>query len=175
VVTLQEPLHPLSLFRDHFASTYPGLIFFVFAKGAKMTQCNNNTKQPKKKYKIKDVSDRKILQRGLVMIENRLSSMKSNLDFLIHKALFELLLGMSEKTIESAKQVLTIDETSFLGWYYLGCGYLDENKIVYAKTAYENALRNTCADADEINEVLVDDIFDSLKMIAILENNEGVS
>lgn len=43
------------------------------------------------------------------------------------------------------------------------------------KTAYENALRNTCADADEINDILVDDILDSLKMIAILENNEGVS
>lgn len=142
-----------------------------------MMQRNNNTKQPKKKYKITDVSDRKILQRGLVMIENRLSSMKSNLDFSIHKAMFGLLLGMSEKTIESAKQVLTIDETSFLGWYFLGCGYLDENKIVYAKTAYENALENRCTITipDEIDDVIVDDIFDSLKMIAILENNERLS
>lgn len=130
----------------------------------------NKIPRIKKKYEIKDANIKEQLQTDLAEIKNKLSMTEPNSSLFLLKAMFELLLGLSESAIESSKQVLIINEASFMGWYFLGCAYLDENKISYAKTAYENALKNSST--DEIDDTLVKDIFDSLKLIAILENNQ---
>jgi len=133
----------------------------------------NKTSLSKKKYEIKDLDIVKMLQTDLKEFEARVSSIKSDFHLYLKKAAAELLLGRSEKAIESAKQSLLIYDTCHFGWYILGCAYFDIRDFSNAQKAYENALINNPPNADRPEDIwILNDIFDSLELIELLETKE---
>jgi tetratricopeptide (TPR) repeat protein len=131
----------------------------------------------KKRYGINDFIIRKELQNALAEIKTRLSTVQCDFDLYLRKTAAELLLGMPEEAIESAKSALVIKESSFNAWYLLGNSYLDAGKVHSAKVVYEIALKLSL---DYSKDILGDlrilhDIYQSLELIAIAENNEEVS
>ena len=133
----------------------------------------NKISLSRKKYEIKDPDTVKKLQMDLKEYEVQLSSVKSDFHLYLKKAMTELFLGYAEKAIESAKQFLLIRDTCHLGWFILGCAYFDNNDFSNAKKAYENALANNPADANSPEDIrILNDIFENLKLIELLESQE---
>ncbi len=142
-----------------------------------MEQEINKVPWIKKRYETKDPKIRKELQTDLTEIKKRLSPLKYDFELYLKKTAAELLLGRPEEAIESAKTALIIKESSFDAWYLLGNSYLDTGKVHSAKVVYEIALKLYPDHSKDILENLhfVCDIFKSLQLIAIAENNEEVS
>lgn len=126
----------------------------------------------KKRFETKDPKMRKELQTDLPKIKERLNAGKCNFKLYIAKAAAELLLGMPEQAIESAKSALTINPDSFYGWYLLGNGYLVTGQVHSAKVTYDTALKLFPRHGDILGDMkLVRDIYDCLQIISILENS----
>lgn len=142
-----------------------------------MEQEINKVPWLRKRYEIKDIKTREELQNALAEIRTRLSMVRCDFDLYLKKTAAELLLGLPEEAVESAKSALIIKESSFDAWYLLGNSYLDTGKAHSAKVVYEIALKLYPDYSKDILESLsfVCDIFKSLQLIAIAENNEEAS
>lgn len=136
-----------------------------------MNRKNFRQKRSQKIYELSDIHRKRQIRIDLKEMEGHYSSDHPDANLCVHKAIAELLLGLSNKAVESAKQAIAMDETSFMGWYILGCAYLDEHKFSYARGAYEKALEYITTKEEEIeNCTATDDIFDNLELIANFEN-----
>jgi len=103
--------------------------------------CEHHKEKRKRVYEVKDDGCREKIKAELCDIEKELATIKTESTIYIRKAMIEIMLGMPENSLESAKQALAIDATSFFGWFILGCGYFETNNYQWAKDAYENALK----------------------------------
>jgi len=127
----------------------------------------------KKRYEIKDPDIVRKLQTDLKEFEAMVSTAESDFRLYLKKAMAELLLGYTEKAIESAKQSLLIHDTCHLGWFILGCAYFDNSDFSNARKAYENVLINNPSNANGPDDIwVVKDIFENLKLIELLESQE---
>jgi tetratricopeptide (TPR) repeat protein len=110
--------------------------FFMEVKMIK----DKNSKNLGRVYEVEDVIRRKEFESDLKEVEIQLSVNKNEIALYLTKALLEMMLGLAEKSIESVKQALLLDETALFGWYLLGCGYFETGRYVQAKDSYEKAL-----------------------------------
>jgi len=127
--------------------------------------CEHHKEIRKRVYEVKDEGCREKIEVELSDIEKELSTIKNESTTYIRKAMNELMLGMARNSQESAKQALTLDATSFFGWYILGCGYFETKNYQWAKDAYENALKmkidSGCASLymDAAQDILINLLF----------------
>lgn len=127
----------------------------------------------KKRYEIKDSTIRKELETDLVRVNEQLNKGMANFKLHLMKTAAELLLGLPEQAVESAKNALIIKTHSFIAWYLLGNGYLDTGHVHSAKTAYDIALKLYPHYSNNMLDEMwiVRDIYDSLQLIAVVEKN----
>ena len=130
---------------------------------------DENAKMSRKIYEVKDEVCRKKLESELREIETQLRTTKSKMFLYIEKAVKELMLGMTKKTIESAKRALFVDETSLLGWYILGCGYYDAGRYSLAKASYEKALAMEIdPECELLYDRIIKDILSNLQFLSVI-------
>jgi tetratricopeptide (TPR) repeat protein len=134
---------------------------------------DENAKMSRRVYEVKNETYRKELELELREIETQLRTTKFKMFLYIEKAMKELMLGMAEKTIESAKQALLIDETSLLGWYILGCGYFDTGRYSHAKASYEKALTMEIdPKCDLPYDRIIKDIMSNIRFLSAISLNK---